>query len=79
MFCLKNMRKSVLCVAHKKGLCAYNRIRQFADDTKAMGTIEVVLIVAVLVALALLFKDFITGFAGDIFSEIKNSTSGIFK
>ena len=79
MFCLKNVKDRVLDMAHKKGRCAYNIVQQFTDDTKAMGTIEVVLIVAVLVALALLFKDFITGFEGDIFAEIKNNTSGIFK
>ncbi len=42
---------------------------------EGMGTIEVVIIIAVLVALALLFKDFIIGLAQDIFEKIQANAS----
>ena len=42
---------------------------------EGMGTIEVVIIIAVLVALALIFKDFIIGLAQDIFKKIQANAS----
>ena len=48
-------------------------IKNFLYDRKGMGTVEVVIIVAVLVALALLFKDFIIVLAEDIFDKIETS------
>ncbi len=42
---------------------------------EGMGTIEVVIIIAVLVALALIFKDFIIGLAQDIFEKIQANAS----
>lgn len=42
---------------------------------EGMGTIEVVIIIAVLVALALIFKDFIVGLAQDIFDKIQANAS----
>ena len=42
---------------------------------EGMGTIEVVIIIAVLVALALIFKDFIIGLAQDIFDKIQANAS----
>jgi hypothetical protein len=47
----------------------------FWKKREGMGTIEVVIIVAVLVALALIFKDFIIGLAQDIFEKIQASAS----
>ena len=35
------------------------KLKSFLNDKEGMGTIEVVIIIAVLVALALIFKDFI--------------------
>ncbi len=50
-------------------------IKKFLYDRKGMGTVEVVIIVAVLVALALIFKDFIMDLAKDIFEKIESSAN----
>lgn len=50
------------------------RLDAMKEDINGMGTIEVVLIVAVLVALALLFKTFITRYANTIFESIESKT-----
>lgn len=55
------------------------KLQKFKDDVRGMGTIEVVLIVAILVALALLFKTFINKYANNIFSNIENKTNEAFK
>jgi len=57
---------------------AYNRLCKFEEDIKGMGTVEVVLIVAVLVALALLFKEFITDYANKLFEGISEKTQDAF-
>lgn len=57
----------------------YNGIEKFKKDVRGMGTIEVVLICAVLVALALLFKTFITKYANNIFDNIENKTNDALK
>ena len=56
-----------------------NGIENVKEDVRAMGTIEVVLIVAILVALALLFKGFIGEYADKIFNNIENKTDGAFQ
>lgn len=43
-------------------------------EEKGMGTIEIVIIVAVLVGLAFLFHAFVTGFFDDVVNGIKNKT-----
>ena len=54
------------------------RARSVWKKKEGMGTIEVVIIVAVLVALALIFKDFIIGLAQEIFEKIQaNATSAV--
>ena len=54
------------------------KIKSIIYDKKGMGTIEVVIIIAVLVALALIFKDFIIDLAQDIFKKIEsNATSAV--
>ena len=54
---------------------AYCRIQGFWErlkkDTKGMGTIEVIIILAVLVALALVFRSFITDLAKKLFDKIQ--------
>ncbi|MCR5693540.1 MAG: hypothetical protein K6G89_01025 [Clostridia bacterium] len=47
---------------------------KFKDDISGLGTVEVVLLVAVLVALALLFKTFITRYANNMFDNIESKT-----
>lgn len=43
-------------------------------DKNGMGTIEVIIIIAVLVTLALIFRTFIMDLASDIFDKIKDKT-----
>ncbi|MBP5312929.1 MAG: hypothetical protein J6112_08875 [Clostridia bacterium] len=47
---------------------------KFKDDISGLGTVEVVLLVAVLVALALLFKTFITRYANNMIDNIESKT-----
>ena len=50
-------------------------VKNFIYDRKGMGTIEVVIIIAVLVALALIFKDFIIDLAKDVFAKIEQNAN----
>ena len=75
---IERIRKSAIIKVQKTMLLAYNGVRRLKNNTQGMGTIEVVLIVAVLVALALLFKSFITEYASEIFDGIKKSTENAF-
>lgn len=55
-------------------------VKDFIKNEDGMGTIEIVVIIAVLVALALLFKDKIGTFAKDLMKEFFNAgkvTNGI--
>ncbi len=54
------------------------RLCRFRDDANGLGTVEIVLLVAVLVALALLFKTFITRYANNMFENIESKTEGVF-
>lgn len=49
--------------------------RTFREDNSGMGTIEVVIIIAILVALALIFRNFIVDLAKDIFDKIESNAS----
>lgn len=52
------------------------RTRYFGlKNNSGMGTIEVVIIIAILVALALIFRNFIIDLAGDIFKKIEENAS----
>lgn len=54
-------------------------VKGFLKEEEGMGTVEIVLIIAVLVAIALLFKDKITGFVekalGNIFDGLEGETT----
>lgn len=52
-------------------LAIRNLFSRFIKRKEGMGTIEVVIIIAVLVTLALIFKDFIIDLAKGIFSNIE--------
>ncbi len=56
-------------------------IRSFLKDESGMGTIEIVVIIAILVGLALIFKDGITSFVNRLMENIWNdnpdTTSGM--
>lgn len=54
----------------------YLKIRNFFKlDKKGMGTVEIIIIIAVLVALALLFKTFILDMSETIFDKIRDKTN----
>ncbi len=48
--------------------------RHVLKDRRGMSTIEVIIIIAVLVTLALIFRTFIMDLASDIFDKIKEKT-----
>ena len=54
-------------------------VKSFLKEEEVMGTVEIVLIIAVLVAIALLFKDKITEFVnkalGNIFDGLDSETT----
>ncbi len=56
------------------GKCHFGSARVFLRDEAGMGTLEVIIIIAVLVALALVFRNFIMDMAGMIFDKIKSKT-----
>ena len=45
----------------------------FIKDNRGLGTVEIVIIIAVLVGLALIFRDSIVGFAVRIMDKVFNS------
>lgn len=49
--------------------------KRFWTDEEAMGVIEVILIIMVLVGLAVVFKTQITAIAGTIFTKLRNQVS----
>ena len=50
-------------------------IKSFLYNKKGMGTVEVVIIIAVLVALALIFKDFVMDLAKGLFDKIRENAN----
>ena len=52
----------------------WQRLKALLENEEGMGTIELVLLICVLIALALMFKDTIVDFVSGIFSNI--STQG---
>lgn len=50
-------------------------LKRLATEEDGMGTVEIVLIIAVLIGLALLFKDFILEFMKSIIENIKGTES----
>ena len=60
------------------GIKMYIKLKYFLEklfkDESGMGTIEVIIIIAVLVSLALVFRNFIMDMAGMVFDKIKAKT-----
>jgi len=46
------------------------RLREYRDNEEGMGTVEIVIIIAVLVGLALIFRDAILEFATNIMEAL---------
>ena len=53
------------------------KIRNFYDDERGIGVVEVILILLVLVGLVIIFKDQIITLARSIFSSINNQVNTI--
>ncbi len=51
------------------------RIRMFIGNNKGLGTVEIVIIIAVLVGIALIFRDAIINFAVEIMEEVFGDSS----
>lgn len=52
-------------------------LKTFIKDEDGMGTVEVVLIIVVLIALVALFKDAISGVLNSVLKTIKNNANKI--
>ena len=55
-------------------ICLYQRLMMTMDNDKGVATVEILLVTAVLIALALMFKDTIIDFVASLLSNI--STEG---
>jgi len=69
-------RKTMLSAYIRAAGLKRNIKARLLADTRGMGTIEVIIIIAVLVALALIFRNFITQLAQKIFDKIQEKTDG---
>ncbi len=50
---------------------------RFLKDESGIGTVEIILILVVLIALVIIFKDQMTALVNSIFSKIKTESSKI--
>lgn len=75
---MKKIRHDIKNIVIRGAITVRSRLDKLRDDTVGMGTVEVILIVAVLVALALLFKTFITRYAGNMFDKLDQKTGEAF-
>ena len=55
-----------------------NKLREFIYDEEGIGTIEIVLILVVLIALVVIFKSYITGLLGEITDEIDKGAGKVY-
>lgn len=51
--------------------------KEFIKEEEGMGTVEVILIIVVLVALVVIFKKQITDIVNSLFSKITNQTNSL--
>ena len=54
------------------------KVRSKLADDSGIGTVEIILILVVLIALVLIFKDQIVTLAGNIFKQINKSVKGVY-
>ncbi|MBR5338184.1 MAG: hypothetical protein IK152_09390 [Lachnospiraceae bacterium] len=52
-------------------------IKRFIKDESGVGTVEIILILVVLIALVLIFKDQMTALVNSIFSKIKSESGKV--
>lgn len=67
------MKNRVACFWKKAFGTIFTRIRNHSG----MGTVEIIIIIAVLVTLALIFRNFIMDMAGMVFDKIKDKIDAI--
>lgn len=56
-----------------------NRFDELMDDESGMGTIEIVLILVVLIALVIVFKSQITSLLDSVFGQINKDAESVYK
>ena len=52
-------------------------VKRFIKDESGVGTVEIILILVVLIALVLIFKDQMTALVNSIFSKIKSESGKV--
>lgn len=62
------------CTLEKK-----TAVRQFLEDERGIGVIEIILILVILIGLVLLFKDQITSIVNSAFGKITSDATTILK
>ncbi len=56
----------------------WKKAKEKLTDDQGIGTVEIILILVVLIALVLIFKDQIMGLAQSIFRQINKSVKGVY-
>ena len=56
----------------------WKKAKEKLTDDQGIGTVEIILILVVLIALVLIFKDQILGLAQSIFKQINKSVKGVY-
>ena len=54
-----------------------NSVKQFLKDERGIGTVEMILILVVLIALVLIFKEQLTDLVNTIFEKINSQSSRV--
>lgn len=57
----------------------WNKWKAFMDDERGITTVEIILILVVLIALVLIFKDQMTKIVNDIFKTITSQSGKVLK
>ena len=52
-------------------------VKAFAREEEAVGVVEIILILVVLIGLVVIFKDQLTRLVNNIFKKINNQSNGI--
>ncbi len=55
----------------------YLRLRNFVSDEDGIGTVEMILILVVLIALVVIFKEQLTGLVNSLFDSIVDQAGSI--
>lgn len=56
----------------------FRAVRTFLRSEAGLGTLEIVLIAAVIIIIVILFRDWIIGFLQDLFDKVENETDSFF-